>query len=148
VVDSRGATGGIPPARAPVQAQRRLRVLVADDSVVARMTTKYMLEREGFGVIEATNGEQAIEIAERERPDLLLIDLNMPVMDGFQAIHWLRTHCKMTALPIIVISAEEGDSVERRVLELGANDYIIKPLDSAVLLARVNAVFNRLSDDT
>jgi CheY-like chemotaxis protein len=148
VVDSRGAAGGIPPARAPVQAQRRLRVLVADDSVVARMTTKYMLEREGFGVIEATNGEQAIEIAERERPDLLLIDLNMPVMDGFQAIHWLRTHCKMTALPIIVISAEEGDSVERRVLELGANDYIIKPLDSAVLLARVNAVFNRLSDDT
>ena len=136
----------MPPSRAPLQAQGRLRVLVADDSVVARMTTKHILEREGFDVIEATNGEHAIEIAERERPDLLLIDLNMPVMDGFQAIHFLRTHSKMTALPIIVITAEEGDSVERRVLELGANDYIIKGYEPAVLLARVNAVFNRLRD--
>ena len=146
LVDSRGAAGGMPPSRAPLQAQGRLRVLVADDSVVARMTTKHILEREGFDVIEATNGEHAIEIAERERPDLLLIDLNMPVMDGFQAIHFLRTHSKMTALPIIVITAEEGDSVERRVLELGANDYIIKGYEPAVLLARVNAVFNRLRD--
>ena len=78
-------------------------------------------------MIEAINGEQAIEVAVRERPDLLLIDLNMPVMDGYQAIHFLRGHFKMTALPIIVITAEDGQSVERRVLALGANDYIIKP---------------------
>jgi DNA-binding response OmpR family regulator len=65
-------------------------------------------------------------------------------MDGYQAIHFLRSHFKMTALPIIVITAEDGQSVERRVLALGANDYIIKPYEPEVLLARVNAVFNRL----
>jgi CheY-like chemotaxis protein len=144
LVDGQSAFGVTPPSSAPIQAQGRLRVLVADDEVVARLMTKLMLEREGFDAIEATNGEQAIEIAVRERPDLLLIDLNMPVMDGYQAIHFLRSHFKMTALPIIVITAEDGQSVERRVLALGANDYIIKPYEPEVLLARVNAVFNRL----
>jgi CheY-like chemotaxis protein len=144
LIDGQSASGVTPPSRTPIPAQGRLRVLVADDEVVARLMTKLMLEREGFDVIEATNGEQAIAIAERERPDLLLIDLNMPVMDGYEAIHFLRGHLKMTALPIIVITAEDGQSVERRVLALGANDYIIKPYEPAVLLARVNAVFNRL----
>ena len=142
VVDSHSAVVAM-PSPAPLRAGR-LRVLVADDEVVARSMTKLMLEREGYDVIVATNGEQAIEVAVRERPDLLLIDLNMPVMDGYQAIHFLRGHFKMTALPIIVITAEDGMSVERRVLELGANDYIIKPYEPAVLHARVNAVFNRL----
>ena len=144
VVDSRSAAAAIPSSRAPLRAGGRLRVLVADDEVVARSMSKLMLEQEGYDVIVATNGEQAIEIAVRERPDLLLIDLNMPVMDGYQAIHFLRGHFKMTALPIIVITAEDGETVERRVLELGANDYIIKPYEATVLHARVNAVFNRL----
>jgi DNA-binding response OmpR family regulator len=94
-------------------------------------------------VLEAVNGEQAAEIALRERPDLMLIDLNMPVMDGFQAIHFVRQTLTMSTLPIIVLTAEDGQSVERRVLQLGANDYILKPFEPAVLLARVNAVFSR-----
>jgi PleD family two-component response regulator len=144
LVDSRSAATAAPPPRAPLQAPGRLRVLVADDEVVARLMTKLMLEREGFDVVEAINGEQAIEIAVREHPDLLLIDLNMPVMDGYQAIQILRGSFKMTTLPIIVITAEDGQSVERRVLELGANDYIVKPYEPAVLFARVNAIFSRL----
>ena len=145
MVDGQSASGDdAPVAHADSRRRARLRVLVADDEVMARMMTKLLLEREDFDVIEATNGEQAIEIAVRERPDLLLIDLNMPVMDGYQAIHFLRRTLTMATLPIIVITAEDGQSIERRVLALGANDYIIKPYEPAVLLARVNAVFNRL----
>jgi CheY-like chemotaxis protein len=144
LVDSRSPAPAPPPS-APLRAPGRIRVLVADDEVVARLMTKLMLEREGFDVIEAINGEQAIEIAVRERPDLMLIDLNMPVMDGYQSIHLLRGPFKMAALPIIVITAEDGQSVERRVLELGANDYIVKPYEPAVLLARVNAIFSRIN---
>ena len=130
-------------ARAAAKPPARPRVLVAEDEPITRMLVKLLLEREHFDVLEAVNGEQAAEIALRERPDLMLIDLNMPVMDGFQAIHFVRQTLTMSALPIIVLTAEDGQSVERRVLQLGANDYILKPFEPAVLLARVNAVFSR-----
>jgi DNA-binding response OmpR family regulator len=95
-------------------------------------------------VIEAATGQQAIDIAMRERPDLLIIDLNMPEMNGYEAISRLRTDDEMAALPILVLTADESAGVERRVLELGADDYIVKPFDPEVLLSRVNAVFRRL----
>jgi DNA-binding response OmpR family regulator len=73
-----------------------------------------------------------------------LIDLNMPEMDGYEAIGRLRRDLSLATLPIVVLTAEEGPGVERRVLELGADDYIIKPFDPTVLLSRVHAVFRRI----
>jgi CheY-like chemotaxis protein len=144
IVDSQTATAAITPAAQPgPKGQVRSRILIADDEPITRMLVKFLLEREHYDVLEATNGDEAVEIALRERPDLVLIDLNMPVMDGYEAIHFLRTTMTMAMLPIIVLTAEEGQSIERRVLELGANDYIVKPFDAAILLARVNAVFSR-----
>jgi CheY-like chemotaxis protein len=122
----------------------RRRVLVTDDEPITRMLVKLLLEREHFEVLEATNGRDAVDIATRERPDLLLIDLNMPQMDGYEAIGNLRKDLAMATLPIIVLTAEDGPGVEHRVLELGADDYIIKPFDPDILLSRVNAVFRRL----
>jgi len=120
------------------------RVLVTDDEPITRMLVKLLLERENFEVLEAANGEQAVEIAIREHPDLLLIDLNMPQMDGYEAIARLRRDFSLATLPIIVLTSEEGPGVEKRVLQLGADDYILKPFDPTVLLSRVNAVFRRL----
>jgi DNA-binding response OmpR family regulator len=120
------------------------RVLVTDDDPLTRMLVKLLLEREGFEVLEATNGRQAVEIATREKPDLLVIDLHMPEMDGYQAIAQLRRDLSMAMMPILVVTAEDGPGIEQRVLELGADDYIIKPFDPALLLSRVNAVFRRL----
>lgn len=139
-----GQGAGAEAPAAPVAARKRSRVLVTDDEPITRMLVKLLLEREHYDVLEATNGDQAVEIALRERPNLLLIDLNMPVMDGYQAIHFLRKTLPMSTLPIIVLTAEDGQSIERRVLELGANDYIIKPFDPGVLLARVSGVFGRM----
>jgi type IV pilus assembly protein PilB len=131
-------------AQTAQSAQHNRRVLVCDDEPITRMLMKLLLEREQFEVLEATNGRQAVDIATRERPDLLLIDLNMPEMDGYQAIGHLRKEFTLSAVPIVVITSEEGPGVERRVLELGADDYILKPFDPAVLLSRVQAVFRRM----
>jgi type IV pilus assembly protein PilB len=125
-------------------ARTKSRVLVTDDEPITRMLVKLLLEREQFEVLEAANGRQAVEIATRERPDLMLIDLNMPEMDGYEAIGKLRRDLTLATLPIVVLTSEEGPGVERRVLELGADDYIIKPFDPAVLLSRVQAVFRRI----
>jgi DNA-binding response OmpR family regulator len=120
------------------------RVLVTDDEPITRMLVKLLLEREKFTVLEATNGREAVEIATRERPDLLLIDLNMPEMDGYEAIQRMRRDLSLATLPIVVVTAEDGPGIERRVLELGADDYIVKPFDPEILLSRVNAVFRRI----
>lgn len=122
----------------------RLRVLVTDDEPITRMLVKLLLEREHYEVLEASNGKEAVEIAQRERPDLLMIDLHMPQIDGYEAIRRLRHDFTLATLPILVLTSEEGPGVEQRVLELGADDYMIKPFDPAVLLSRVNGVFRRL----
>jgi type II secretory ATPase GspE/PulE/Tfp pilus assembly ATPase PilB-like protein/ActR/RegA family two-component response regulator len=129
---------------AATAARTRSRILVTDDEPITRMLVKLLLEREQYEVLEATNGRQAVEIAVRERPDLVLIDLNMPEMDGYEAIARLRRDFKFATLPIVVLTSEEGPGVEKRVLALGADDYIIKPFDPEVLLSRVNAVFRRI----
>jgi type IV pilus assembly protein PilB len=125
-------------------AHERPRVLVVDDDAITRMLVKLLLERERFEVLEAPNGSVGVEIAMRERPDLMLVDLNMPGMDGYQAIENIRKDISLAALPIVVLTSEEGPGIERRVLELGADDYMLKPFDPDVLLSRVKAVFRRL----
>ncbi|MGH9372766.1 MAG: response regulator [Vicinamibacterales bacterium] len=119
-------------------------MLVTDDEPITRMLVELLLEKQQYEVLEARNGRDAIEIAARERPDLMVIDLNMPETDGFEAISRLRRDLSLATMPILVLTAEEGPAVERRVLELGADDYIVKPFDSEVRLSRVNAVFRRL----
>ena len=133
-------------AESPLQAKRKsnTRVLVTDDDAITRMLVKLLLEREQFEVLEATNGREAVEIATREKPDLLLIDLNMPEVDGYEAILRLRKDFTMASLPILVLTAEDGPGIERRVLDLGADDYILKPFEPEILLSRVNAVFRRI----
>jgi type II secretory ATPase GspE/PulE/Tfp pilus assembly ATPase PilB-like protein len=125
------------------RARTKNRVLVVDDDRMIRMLVKLLLEKEGYDVIEGENGVQAIELARRERPELLVLDLMMPEMDGFEAIGRLRSEMTLAALPVVVLTAESGPDTERRVLELGADDYLVKPFEPGVLLSRVRAVFRR-----
>jgi two-component system KDP operon response regulator KdpE len=130
-------------AAAPAAPGRR--VLVCDDEPITRMLVKLLLERENYVVLEATTGREGVEIARRERPDLMLIDLNMPEMDGYEAIAHVRRAVTLATMPIMVLTSEDGPGVERRVLDLGADDYIVKPFDAPVLLSRVHSVFRRLA---
>jgi type IV pilus assembly protein PilB len=128
---------------ARVQIRTRQRVLIVDDDRMIRMLVKLLLEKEGYDVIEGENGLHAVELARRERPDLLVLDLMMPEMNGFEAIDRLRRDLSLAALPVVVLTAESGPETERRVLELGADDYLVKPFEPGVLISRVHAAFRR-----
>jgi CheY-like chemotaxis protein len=119
-------------------------VLVAEDDTVTRMLVKLLLERDGYTVLEAANGRQAVEIAVREHPSLVVMDLNMPEMSGYDAIAHLRRVPALAAMPVLVLTTEEGPGVERAVLKLGADDYVVKPFEPGVLSSRVKAAFRRL----
>lgn len=135
-------TGRLGAEGATVETRAR-RVLITDDEPITRMLVKLLLQRETYEVLEASTGRQAVDIVKRERLDLLVIDLNMPEMDGYQAIEQVRR--ELAIMPIVVLTSDDGPGVERRVLDLGADDYIMKPFDAEVFLSRVNAVFRRLS---
>jgi DNA-binding response OmpR family regulator len=120
------------------------RVLIVDDDRITRMLVKLLLEREGYEVLEGENGQHAVEIAHREHPDLLITDLMMPGTDGYQAIAKIRRDISLATLPVMVLTAEDGPGIEERVLELGADDYLIKPFEPQILLSRVRAAFRRI----
>jgi type II secretory ATPase GspE/PulE/Tfp pilus assembly ATPase PilB-like protein/CheY-like chemotaxis protein len=119
------------------------RVLVAEDDAITRMLVKLLLERDGYTVLEAANGRQAVEIAVREHPAMVVMDLNMPEMNGYDAIAHLRRVPALAAMPVLVLTTEEGPGVETTVLQLGADDYVLKPFDPGVLSSRVKAAFRR-----
>jgi type II secretory ATPase GspE/PulE/Tfp pilus assembly ATPase PilB-like protein/ActR/RegA family two-component response regulator len=134
-------------AAEPITASRHAgarRVLVVDDDRITRMLVKLLLEKDGYSVLEGENGHEALELAHRERPDLLIVDLMMPGMDGYQVIETIRQDISLSTLPVMVLTAEEGPAIEERVLELGADDYLVKPFEPQVLLSRVRAAFRRM----
>jgi len=121
----------------------RSRVLVVDDDRITRLAVKLLLEKAGYEVLEGATGMHAVELAARHRPDLLILDLLMPEMDGYQALARIRRDAALAMLPVIVITAENGPGAERKVLEAGADDYLAKPFDPEILLARVKGVLRR-----
>ena len=116
------------------------KILVVDDEPTLVATVKYNLEREGYQVVTAADGESGVEVARAERPDLVVLDLMLPGLDGFEVCRILRR--EMTA-PILMLTAktEEVDKVVG--LELGADDYVTKPFSMRELLARVRALLRR-----
>jgi DNA-binding response OmpR family regulator len=117
-------------------------ILVVDDEPTLLATIGFNLEREGYDVTTASDGGEAIAIAENVHPDLILLDLMIPGMHGFEVCRTLRKH---TAVPIVILTAR-GDEVDRIVgLEMGADDYITKPFSMVELIARIRALLRRAS---
>ena len=121
------------------------RLLIADDDRMIRLIVKMLLEKEGYKVLEAENGAIAMETARREHPDLMLVDLQMPDMDGFQVVEMIRGDMNLRTIPVLVLTAETSSAVETRVLEMGADDYVVKPFEPEVLISRVRAAFRRIA---
>ncbi|MDP3719792.1 MAG: ATPase, T2SS/T4P/T4SS family [Acidobacteriota bacterium] len=119
------------------------RVLVTDDDRMIRLLVRMLLEKEGFKVLEAENGAVGMETARREKPDLMLVDLQMPDMDGFQVIQMMRADPALSSIPLVVLTSESGSGVETKVLEMGADDYLTKPFEPEVMISRVRAAFRR-----
>jgi DNA-binding response OmpR family regulator len=129
-----------PGPLAPVESTARS-VLVVEDDASITLGLRINLEAEGYQVLSAEDGEKGLEIARRDRPDLLILDVMLPKMNGFQVLQAIRREGLM--MPIIVLSARTGEIDKVTGLELGAEDYVAKPFSLAELLARVRAALRR-----
>lgn len=121
---------------------RRL-VMIVDDSVTVRKVTSRLLERQGYDIVTAKDGVDAMEQLENVRPDLMLLDIEMPRMDGFEVTNLVRHHDIHHDLPIIMITSRTGEKHRERAFSLGATDYMGKPFQEAELLANIE---NLLAD--
>lgn len=116
------------------------KILVVDDESSVVEALRYQFRREGYEVITAGSGQLAIDLAKQEKPDLIVLDVMLPEMDGFEACRLIRSQ---SSVPIIMLTARE-DEIDRVVgLEIGADDYLTKPFSPRELLARVKAMLRR-----
>ncbi|MCG7412360.1 Hpt domain-containing protein [Moraxella nonliquefaciens] len=123
-------------------ASRRHLIMVVDDSVTVRKVTSRFLERQGFEVIVAKDGVDAIEILQDNMPDLMLLDIEMPRMDGFEVATQVRHSSRLSHLPIIMITSRTGEKHRDRAFEIGVNDYMGKPFQEMELLGRIGSLLN------
>ena len=112
-------------------------IMVVDDSVTVRKVTSRFLERQGFEVVVARDGVEAIDILQELRPDLMLLDIEMPRMDGFEVATQVRHNAQLSDLPIIMITSRTGEKHRERALEIGVTDYMGKPFQENELLERI-----------
>lgn len=116
------------------------RILIADDEQSIREILRIYLENEGYEVVEAEDGADALRKVEYEKPDLVLLDIMMPILDGIEVCRQVRKH---HTIPIIMATAKDEDDDRILGLEMGADDYVTKPFNNRELMARVKAVLRR-----
>ena len=118
----------------------RAKVLVVDDEPDILDLVRYHLEREGYQVVGCRDGKSALDLVDREKPDLVVLDLLMPGVDGFEVCRRLR---RESSIPIVMLTAKADETDTVVGLELGADDYVTKPFSPRELVARVRAVLRR-----
>lgn len=119
------------------------KVLVVDDEEPIQELLNYNLEKEGYDVKTAGNGQIGVDIARRFKPDLVLLDIMMPVMDGVEACRQLRAMPELAKTFIIFLTARSEEYSEVAAFDVGADDYITKPIKPRALMSRINALFRR-----
>ena len=120
------------------------KILIVEDEANIRELLRLYLEREGYTVLEAENGVEGIKKWKSDKPDMLLLDVMMPVMDGWEVCREIRAE---SDVPIIMLTAKVETADRVSGLEMGADDYIVKPLEMPEVIARVRAVFRRIAPD-
>ena len=120
------------------------KILIVEDDGNIRELLRLYLEREGYEITEAANGEEGVELWRKINPDMILLDVMMPIMDCWQVCKIIRKESKV---PIIIMTAK-GETFDKvNGLEMGADDYIVKPLEMREVIARVRAIFRRLAPE-
>ena len=122
---------------------RKKKILVVDDEEDIVELLEYNLKKEGYQVFKAMTGEEALELAKGEAPDLIILDLMLPGLDGLEVCKILKKDTRTDSIPIVMLTAKGEESDIIIGLELGADDYITKPFSPKVLLARVKTVLRR-----
>ena len=123
-------------------------ILVVDDEKDLLDLIEYNLKKEGFAVLKAENGEEGIKIAKDHKPDLVLMDIMMPKMDGMEAVEQMRADEDLKSIPIIFLTARSDEKTEVEGLDKGGDDYITKPISTTKLISRIKAVLRRFDETT
>ena len=118
------------------------RILVADDKASSRELIRTLLEHEGYEISEAEDGQEAVEIACSTLPDLILLDIQMPRLDGYAAVREMRRYEPLKSLPIVALTASAMHSDRDRVFEAGFSAYITKPVSLRVLREELSRLLN------
>ncbi|MGD0485169.1 MAG: response regulator, partial [Gemmatimonadales bacterium] len=127
----------------PNVARLNRKVLLVDDEDALRRVMKDLLEREGYIVSEARDGVQALDQVDKVGPDVIVLDLNLPGLDGYGVLSHLRSRPATADIPVVVLTAKSDEDNEVRVFQLGADDFLTKPFRARALSARLDAVLGR-----
>lgn len=123
------------------------KILVVDDEQDLLDLIEYNLRKEGFEVLKAENGETGIELAKQENPNLVLLDIMMPNMDGLEVCERMRKDTNLKHIPIIFLTARSDEKTEVEGLNKGADDFITKPISTTKLISRIKAVLRRIDEN-
>jgi two-component system alkaline phosphatase synthesis response regulator PhoP len=121
---------------------RRKILIIEDDRDIVEMV-EYNLREEGYATVSALNGEDGVNLARSEQPDLIILDIMLPIVDGFEVCRTLKNNDTTSRIPIIILSAKSQETDKVVGLELGADDYITKPFSPRELIARIRAIMRR-----
>jgi len=117
-------------------------IVAVDDDYDMLRILKRTLELEGYGVATAADGNSALALVDKQQPDLVILDIMMPQLDGFEVLKLIR---QRSSVPVIMLTSRCEDTVLRNALALGADDYVKKPFSTRVLIARIRAKLRRLN---
>ncbi len=122
--------------------QSKVKILIVDDEAQIQKLLAYALSESGWTLVKAMSGEEALEMAQREEPTCVLLDVGLPKMSGIETLRELRS---FSSVPVIMLTVEDDDTLKVEALEKGADDYVTKPFVTPVLIARIQAVLRRHS---
>ena len=117
-----------------------MKILIAEDEDGVAMLAKFKLEKKGYRVIRAVDGEEAIKLVKNEKPDLVLLDVMMKFFNGFEVLDEIKSDPEIKHIPVIMLTSKSDETSVVRGLEKGARDYITKPFSPSELIARVKKV--------
>lgn len=112
-------------------------ILIVEDEPRNRKLIRDLLQLKGYATLEATNGKQGVKIAREKKPDLILMDIQMPIMDGLEATRILKTDVETKGIPIIALTSYAMKGDEEKICEAGCNEYMTKPIDTREFLKKV-----------
>jgi chemosensory pili system protein ChpA (sensor histidine kinase/response regulator) len=139
----RAQRGGEPVTPVAPPVDRQLTALVVDDSITMRRVTQRLLERRGVKVLTARDGLDAITVMQEHEIDIILLDIEMPRMDGYQFATHVRNDAKARDVPIIMITSRSGEKHRAKAIEIGVNDYLSKPYQESQLVAAIESLLGR-----
>lgn len=119
-----------------------IKVLIAEDNPVNRELLRELLEIRGYEVFEACDGQEALRALEVNRPDILLLDLGMPVLDGYGTIRKIRENASLAKLPVLAVTAYAMRGDKEKIIDSGFDGYLSKPIEAGTLIAEINRLLN------